>query len=289
MRITASQLYNFDAPKGLIDYIKEVYPAGAEVADLMKDPNIEFDYLHFARNYLPLTKEEVAEYMRACEIDEESKDIYNSEQITSSKLVAGSTNITDSCNIFNSQDVIDSRYVANSMIIQGSANILNSYNVAHSNVIVDSKRVMESSNILSSEDISWCDTINFSTRLEESRFIYKSDRLNDSYFCGFCKGANHLLFCVGVEGADYMIFNQPVSIQDFEIWREKLLFMLSSENSQFIPLDVDAPLPTERFKVNYRLDAIFRGLSSNFYGQVGNFPNFSDDLFIDLFFRDREI
>lgn len=289
MKITVNQLYNFDAPKGLIEYVEKVYPAGVEVADLIKDSDIEFDFLHFIRNYLPLTKEETAEYMRVCRIDEESKNIYNSEQITSSKLVASSANVVDSYNIFNSQDVVSSRYVVNSMGVQNSNSVLNSQDIEHCGVIVDSKKVTESNNILSSEDINWCDTINFSTCLEESRFIYRSDRLNDSYFCGFCKDGNHLLFCVGVEGADYMIFNQPVSIQDFEIWREKLLFILSSENVQFIPLDRTAALPMERFKVNYRLDAIFNGLSSNFYGQIGNFPNFSDELFIDLFFRDKEI
>jgi hypothetical protein len=96
------------------------------------------------------------------------------------------------------------------------------------------------------------------------------------------------MFCVGLEDKEYYIFNKPVSQKEYELIEDKLVALLEVENSTMIKVNSSKYTAEERFKLNRRFDTVFEGLSKEFYGWIGTLPNYSDEVFVDLFFRDRE-
>ena len=282
MKITLNTLKEYEAPVQVLEFIERNGLDGAPATKIMES-GADYEVLHFIRNNFSLNDKELESYFKACKI-ENSKKIYNSTEVTSGLIVSGSSEVIDSSYIYNSKTINNSKYIYN------SSSIFNSNDINFGEEIFDSSRIFNSFNVnntsgaLDANYIDWSENISYSSHIEESKYIYKCKSLNDSYFCGFCTDSSHLLFCTGIENKSYMIFNQKVSLQTFEEAKEKLLFMLSAENPQFLRID-QTKYFEDRFVVNHRFDAVFDGLSANFYGQVGNFENYSDEVFISLFFK----
>lgn len=250
-------------------------------------PRFSPDFLHYIRSYYRLSPEEFEAYCNYFEIIC-SENFWYSEDIKNSR------------NIYNSYGVIGSVYVRSSSQVQDAIDIYNSQfvhkanDVAHSKTVFSASRVFESQqvhdsyDIARSNDIYWSKVILNSSFLKDCSYTYMSDNLTDCHFCGFMKNSRRCLFCVGLEDKEYYIFNQPVSQLEYEQTKEKLEGMLEDEKSAMIKINELKHTAEERFKLDRRFDSVFKGLSSSFYGWIGTLPNYSDDAFLDLFFRDRE-
>lgn len=287
MKITTELLEHYNASQQFIDFINNKYPSGLEFLELIKNGIVPVGLVHYIRQYCTLTPEEFEAYKVFCNIRdsenvwesqcvERSKNLYSCEGVSCCEFVRNSNNIKGSTNIYNSENVKNSNDVAHSTDIQNS------------NIIIESQSVKYSNNIARSNKISWSNNILNCSHLDESSFSYKSNDLIDCHFCGFVNNSRRCLFCSNIEDKEYYIFNKEVTPAEYEEFKEILLSKIEDEKSKMIVIDDTKHLSEERFKLNRRFDSIFNGLSKEFYGWVGTAPNYSDDTFLSLFFRDRE-
>lgn len=288
MRITVDLLKRYNACKQSIDFMQANYPNGAEAIEIMQRKDIPLHFLHFGRQYLDVNDEEIQLYKQICRIDDKSRYIWYSND------VSNSTGLMNAHHVSNSSFVRDSFQINNSNHIYNSNNISNCNDIAHSTNIKDSNKILESHDIAESNDvarsnfISWSSAILNSLLLEDCSFIYKSDNLNDCHFCGFIKNSKHCLFCTELEDKEYYIFNHEVSPTIYEKYREELLLQLQAETPCMINVFSTKYTAEERFELSTRFDTVFNGLSDAFYGWIGTLPNYSDEVFINLFFKNRE-
>ena len=288
MRITVDLLKRYNACKQSIDFMQANYPNGAEAIEIMQRKDIPLHFLHFGRQYLDVNDEEIQLYKQICRIDDKSRYIWYSND------VSNSTGLMNAHHVNNSSFVRDSFQINNSNHIYNSNNISNCDDIAHSTNIKDSNKILESHDIAESNDvarsnfISWSSAILNSLLLEDCSFIYKSDNLNDCHFCGFIKNSKHCLFCTELEDKEYYIFNHEVSPTVYEKYREELLLQLQVETPCMINVFSTKYTAEERFELSTRFDNVFNGLSDAFYGWIGTLPNYSDEVFINLFFKNRE-
>lgn len=287
MKVTTDVLKFYEAPEDSISFFEEKYNGSATVKEIL-EKETDLTFLNLIRLYVGFSEEEMAIYNEKCEIDENSSNIFESTDIQFSKNVVLSKEIEDSFNIEKSVKVSGSSYIYNSEEIQKSNNISGSNNIKNSSGIIKSSFITGSNDIYLSNFINESDIVSYSSNIRKSGYIYKSKDLEDSYFCGFCEKTKHCLFCLGVKEKQYMIFNQEVSPQDFFQWKEELFFSLNGERKDFIQIRPFEVLEEDRFVYSARLDAIFEGLSQNFYGWISNLPNYSEDIFLGLFFRNTE-
>lgn len=288
MKVTVEALKFYEASDSLISFFKNTYGEEVTIEEILKGEKESLDLLFFLKSYFSFSAEEEELYNKKFSIDNNSFNVFESVNIHFSKNITLSTEVEDSYNIVNSKEVLGSSYIYDSQKIQKSNNIYNSNNVKNSSKIINSFDVDRSNDVFLSKSISESDIISHSANIQKSGYIYKSENLEDSYFCGFCKRVKHCLFCLGVEDKEYMIFNQEVPPQDFFQWKEELFFSLNGERKDFIEIHPLEKLKNDRFSYNGRLDAIFEGLSRNFYGWISSLPNYSEDVFLGLFFRDNE-
>ena len=264
------------------------YPNGAEAIEIMQRKDIPLHFLHFGRQYLDVNDEEIQLYKQICRIDDKSRYIWYSND------VSNSTGLMNAHHVNNSSFVRDSFQINNSNHIYNSNNISNCDDIAHSTNVKDSNKILESHDIAESNDvarsnfISWSSSILNSFLLEDCSFIYKSDNLNDCHFCGFIKNSKHCLFCTELKDKEYYIFNHEVSPTVYEKYREELLLQLQAETPCMINVFSTKYTAEERFELSTRFDTVFNGLSDAFYGWIGTLPNYSDEIFINLFFKNRE-
>ena len=288
MRITVDLLKRYNACKQSIDFMQANYPNGAEAIEIMQRKDIPLHFLHFGRQYLDVNDEEIQLYKQICRIDDKSRYIWYSND------VSNSTGLMNAHHVNNSSFVRDSFQINNSNHIYNSNNISNCDDIAHSTNIKDSNKILESHDIAESNDVarsnfvSWSSAILNSLLLEDCSFIYKSDNLNDCHFCGFIKNSKHCLFCTELKDKEYYIFNHEVSPTVYEKYREELLLQLQAETPCMINVFSTKYTAEERFELSTRFDTVFNGLSDAFYGWIGTLPNYSDEVFINLFFKNRE-
>ena len=287
MKITTNLLRKFGADENCIKFMEKFYPDGAEPLEIVKDHKIPLEYLHFARKYFPFTNEEFLKYKELCNIDENSTNFWASSDVEHSQCVWRSKLVSDSGYIIDSNTVKNSQFVFNSVDVRDSSNLLLSRSVRKSEKIMNSQFIDYSEQVNFSENVHWSKYITYSQRISDSEFLYKCERVTNSYFCGFLKDCNTCLFCDGLEGADSYIFNKPVSRNDFERVMDELLFHLRNESIRFIEVDYKNSYERTRFKTKNRLDDIFNGLSSDFYGWISTLPNYEDNLFLSLFFKEK--
>lgn len=243
---------------------------------------------HYIRKYYRLTEEEFNLYCKHCNI-KDSENFWDSSCITNSKNLINSFDVTDSFFVRNSESVQQSKFVYNSDTVRESNDIVYSKYISRSQRVLESQDVTNSEDVARSNDIDWCSVILNSSRLKDCSYTYMSQDLVDCHFCGFMKNSRRCLFCVGLEGKEYYIFNEPVTPKEYEQIKEKMLSLLEEEQSTMIKVKPAKYLAEERYKLNRRFDSIIDGLSKEFFGWVGTLPNYSDNTYVDLFFRDREV
>lgn len=272
-----------------MNWFNNTYPSGeTEFIDLARNQECKFDFLHFIKKYINLEGQDLMEYKEVCNI-KNSDIIWYSRNIRGSNIVTYSSDVKESNNVFSSSQVINSDWVFNSRVIAGSTDVAYSNDISSSEFIIKSSNVKDSSQVLSSTLINWSNHITNSTNIRDSSYIYCSDNISNSAMCGFIHNSRNCMFCFNKQGLEYCMFNQPVSPSVFEEVYETLLAKLEDENVQFIT-EGKGIVTNPEIKYNYsnRFDAIFNGLSEDFYGWVGTLPNYSEDVFLDLMFRNRK-
>lgn len=282
MLVTTNILLNYDAPQDLVEYFENKYPDGIESVKLLEDERL--DLLHFIVKYLKISEQEKLIYNRKCKITD-SINIYNSELVNGSSYIVNSINVNFSELVHNSQNVSYSKFIYNADEIRDCADVWESNNIDNSNKIMLSQNVSNSEDVIYSQDVYWSQVINNSQNIEGAKAIYKSNNITNSFFCGFCNDLENSLFCLGINGKNYQIFNKDVNPQIFEETREILLARLQNEDFNFISINPSGYYPEDRYKTSVRFDHMFENLSSEFYGWISTLPNYSEEVFLSLFFR----
>ena len=286
MKVTLELLERYGGISDLDrDFLESRGLIGATPLEIMDAEFVNIDFLHFLRQYFEFTEEECQRYFEICKV-KDSKNIWGSYEVSNSRFIGNSKRVEDSQYVYNSNQVKNSQYIFSSVDVKNSSNLLLSRSVSNSNKVLNSELVKFSEQIQLSEDINWSKNIIYSKHINESSFIYKGEDVLNCHFCGFGTKITNCLFCIGIEGSSFKIFNKPIVSKDFYKIQEELTFMLQQENSQFITID-HTKIDMGRFIQKYRLDDIFIGLSSNFYGWISTLPNYDEEVFLSLFFKDK--
>ena len=288
MKVTLEMLEQYNAcPQG-IKFIRDNYPDGAEAMEIMNNPNITPEMLHFAARYFPCTSEELKRYQEICNI-KNSRHFYFSESLNNCIAVAESKHISDSEYVRQSQYVTQSKNIYGSREVRESQEVLNSFSIKYSDKIVKTKEATHSSQVYNSNLVSWSNNISSSSLVEGCSFVYQSSNVTECYFSGFLKDCRHCLFCSNLSDKEYYVFNQPVTPREYERIREELQYRLGAEVSDFVKVDTGTHDSLKRFDVSARFDAIFDGLSPEFYGWIGTVKGCTEDLFLQIFLVDDNL
>ena len=290
MKLTDDAINLYGFREDWLDKLSKLYtlPLKVEVKDLFKNYEVDLPIVHYIRKYVNLTEKEQSIYWERCKVYN-SQNVWDSNIVESSKTVIRSKEVQDSVEVYDSSFVSNGYFIYNSERVQDSSYIKESKNISKSEKIVSCNDVKVSSQIARSQKISWSELIVNCNSIENSKFCYLSNDLIDCGFCGFCDNVSNSLFCVGLKNKSYHIFNEPVAPTTFEIWKEKLDYALMSENPVLIKVNKDEKYAETKFEVSNRFDAIFEGLGPDFYGFVSTVPNYSDESFLNLFFRNRKL
>lgn len=280
MLITAELLKKHKASESAIKYIGRFYPDGVEMIDVIKDKRIPKEMLHWGREYLTHSEEDLQAYAQVCNIINtegfwysqdvsDSRYIIKSKKVNNSVGVFGSTEVTNSHDVVDSEDILDSKQIFGSSMtdesekIFKSSNITRGINICNSTMVADSKNIIDSSNVFDSSEIIRC--VNTS----------------NSYFCQDCKNIKHCMFCEGLDGAEYYLFNEPIEQKYFELFEKQYLKYLT-EKLDFIrewPEEILAAVsvvPTRKF------DDWYYPISSRFWKWVRTLPNFDSMLIYNI-------
>ena len=220
MLITTELLRKYKACEQGIEYIQRFYPNGAEMIDIIHDPNIDKEFLYWGRKNLTHSAEEFDAYCHTCNIVNtdchwcsynlhdsnfivESHDIENSERIFESNDIEHSFDVVASESISNSSQIFTSSLVDNSSHIMHCSNITECNNTCFSKIISHSENIYNSKNVFTSSE------------------IITSENVTNSYFCQNCRNIKHCMFCDGIEDVEYYLFNQPVDKERFELFTQQ--------------------------------------------------------------------
>ena len=284
MKINSELLLNYGAPDEFLSFFDNNYPDGEEAGKIILNNDVPISIIHFIRKFINLTPAQSKQYLDRCNI-QDSNFVYNSENIFNSN------NIINSKNIKISQWIQDSDNVTNSSNIYSSTDIKNGFEIWKSKMVRDSSKIILSENIsdsdevLYSHNINWSSIINYSSDIISSKAIYHSEEIENSFFCGFCAKVTNSLFCTNIENKNYYLFNAPVDPMKFEQLREELFARLINETFNFICVDSSEYYADKRYTTSVRFDTMFSNLSPDFWGWVGTLPNYSEEVFLRLFFK----
>lgn len=284
MKITRELLEKYEACKDGIEFLDKFYPDGAEALQIAEEHELPLEMLHFARQFFNLDEKELQKYSELCEVDEDCTNVWRSSKVYASKNISSSININESNFVYDSTNVFRSSDVYSSEEVEESHNVFGSKGINSSEFIVNCEEVEFSSQLVGCENISWSENLIFSFGIEESSFLYTTKNSRNSYFSGFLTDCQNCLFCYGLNNVKNYIFNQPVSENEFEIWKEKLLFMLNREQNSLVKINHQLH-SISRFQFYTSITSIFKDLSSDFFGWVGSIPYYDENLFINLFFK----
>lgn len=283
MKITSDLLLNYGAPDAYIDYFDEKFKSEAYIDEVLK-ADVPIDLLHFIAKYWELDPSSKTLYLDRCEVVNSIR-VYNSEDIADSENIVDSIHVADSQFIQNCNNIEESHHVYNSFNVKDSHDIWNCDNIESSDKLIACSDIQNSSEVLYSKRITWSQIINSSTDIDESVAIYKSDHMIRAMFCGFCAGLSNSMFCLNHSNANYQIFNKPVEPLIFERTWEELAAHLQDETFNFIRINNAGYYPQQRYISSIRFDLMFKNLSPEFYGWIGTLPNYSEELFLKLFFK----
>lgn len=282
MFITAEKLKHFGACEKGVLYIQEFYPNGAELIDIINDPNIEKEMLHWGRKKLDYTLEELEAYCKVCNIINTEGywycvDVHNSKNIVKSTDINSCERVFHSNDIYNSFDIVNGDSVSNSSQVFASA------------MIDLSKKILHCVNVSSGENICFSTAIGRSKNIFESKNVFysseiiRSENVTASHFCQDCKNIKYCLFCNEIENAEYYIFNQPVDKERFDLFVEQYIRFMETE-LEFSPewpsnlSVICAPLITRKTFDWYK------SVRPKFWKWVRTLPNFDSVILYNMTF-----
>lgn len=273
MFLTADLLKKYNACEQGIKYISRFYPTGANLIDIIHDRHISKEFLHWGREHLQVTPEELEAYLEVCGIVNtenhwysqnlhdcnfivKSKDIDNSQRIFNSNDVSNSSDIVYGDTIINSEQVFTSSMVTDSHKVAHSTNVTASDNVCFSTMILSGENIYNSKNVFSSSEIIRCDTV------------------TDSYFCQDCKNIKHCMFCKDLEGVEYYLFNQEVDKERFELFVQQYKRFMTSFLA-FAPCWPSGLVQAYSPAITQKFDEWYKPVSDKFWKWVRTLPGYS--------------
>lgn len=243
--ITADLINKYGASNEDISFLKESYPHGIFVFEILSDEiyDVSIDFIHWMYYNLPLTKEDKVKYLNYVEITNTSY-FYNSYNVDKCSIIA------DSIFCENSSYIFGSSYIKNSLMIYNSEDITESYQVFNSQLITNSQCVYHSNHITDSKDILFSNYIEnskhigYSKRAKNSIFAVGSKDIDTVYLSRNLFNCSNKLLCFDLQdNNEYMILNKEVSKSQFDkIWR---IFDKTLTNK----LCLIQPIPIEKFEV----------------------------------------
>ena len=280
MYITADLLRKYKGCEQGIKYIERFYPEGAEMIDIIQDRHINKEFLHWGREHLTHTPDELAAYIKACRIINtdgfwysqdvrDSKYVVKSKDVESSIGVFESTDVKSSNDIINSESILDSKQVLYSSMIDESTKIFKGQNVTGSTNICNSTMIANSRNIIDSFSVF------------DSSEIINCSNVSDSYFCQDCNNIKHCMFCYGIEDAEYCIFNKPIEPKHYELIVKQYLKYLT-EQLDFIRDWPEDLLVSVHVSPTRKFDDWFHPINSRFWKWVRTLPNFDSMLIYNI-------
>lgn len=280
MFITTDILRKHKACEQGIEYIQQFYPNGAEMLEIIQNHHTPKEMLHWGREHLTHTEEELVAYFTACEIVNseglwysqrvcDSKYVVKSQDVKTSTYVFDSTDITDSIDVVNSENVLNCKQIFHSSMIDDSEkifrgqNITNSINICNSTMVLNSKNVIDSFSVFDSSE------------------IIRGTNISNSYFCQDCKDIKHCIFCENLKDAEYCIFNKPVDKKYFEVFEKQYLKYLTEL------LDFIRDWPTETFTSariapTRKFDDWYHPVSDRFWKWARTLPNFDSTILYNI-------
>lgn len=288
MKITSEFLEKVGASKEGIEFLNTNFNGAAEPLEIIeKFPQLPMPWIHFVRQYFLETPEEIQKYNEICNIINSTKAILSTD-VYDSYMVINSNSVKEGQYVFDTSGANNSSYIYNCVRIKESNNIKSSIDVENSSLIISSDYIRDSTQIYNSSYINWSHQVTRSININDSSFIYMSKNISDCYFCGFLLNCKHCLFCYGLEDKDYYIFNEPVSPAEYSKVLEELIPILFAEVPAFISLNDVESAREQRFVYSTSIDAIFKGLSRDFYNWVYELKWFTEEKFMNLFYKHKE-
>ena len=281
MFVTAEILKAKGACGAGVKYIERFYPNGAELVEIINDRHIPKEFLHWGRQYLTVTEDELKTYCTACKIVNsegywysqdvrDSKYVVQSKNIKSSSFVYNSTDVETSMDVFAGEEVQDSSQIFNSEWVSSSHKIYLSKNIEDSNNICDSSLVNHSLNVLSSTDVL------------KSREIIKSKNITSSMSVANCIDLKDCLFCFGISNNQFCIFNKPIDEERFEIYKNQYNKLMLNQELPFIK---DWPKEMARGyspTLDLNMSHYYKELSGKFWKWVKTLPNFDEQVLYSI-------
>lgn len=280
MFITADILRKYNAcPQG-IRYIERFYPNGAQMIDIIRDRHIDKEFLHWGREHLTSSDEELAAYCEVCKIINTSGYWY-SQNVRDSKNIVESKNVVTSIGVFSSTDVIQSKDVIDSDGVENSEQVFSSSIVDSCTKIYRGRNIVSSTNICNSTMVAWSKNVIDSNTIFESSEIIRCDNTSSSFFCQDCTSITHCIFCKGLTNAEYCIFNKPVDKKIYELFEAQYKKYMTGQ-LDFIrewPQELTTwirVLPTQKF------DDWYHPIPEKFWKWVRTLPNFDSMLLYNI-------
>ena len=277
MFLTTEELESRGACGVGLRIFNRLYPEGAEVSDIIKNPKMPKHLLHWGYLNLPVNEEEVDIYHSILNIDTsknvfESDSVYESENVVGSSLIYTSKYIKNSKNIDSCVQVINSDIITNSEDVTKSKNISNSKNILECSNINDCIQAYNSKECNNSKFLYMCNKIRY------SQMLFKCDDMTTSYFCANCSNSRALMFCTDLDNAELQLFNAPIKYTEFK----KILLKYEEKWSDYVA-KVSTPTTILNGVVQsgspyYDFSRIYLGISDEFYEWVKTLPNYSDDI-----------
>lgn len=280
MFITIELLHKHKACEQGIKYIDRFYPNGAEMIDIINDRHINKEFLHWGREYLTVSPEELEAYCKVCEITN-TEGFWYSVKVANSKYVVKSKNVVDSIGVFGSKDVIKGQDIVDTDSAENCSQIFYSSMIEDCNKVYKGKNVVSSKNVCNSTMVARSVNIIDSNTVFDSSEIIKSNTVSDSHFCQECNNISKCLFCEGLSDAEYHIFNKPVEPKMYELIEKQYLKYMDvllefiSEWPENLIVNVHVA-PTRKFDDWYHL------ISEKFWKWTRTLPNFDPMLIYNI-------
>lgn len=277
MLITTELLKQHRACKSGIEYIERHYPSGAEMIELIQDKQLPKEMLHWGREHLTHTPEELAAYCDSCVIVN-CESFWYSTNIENSRFIVKSNEVKDSERIFHSNDVVKSFDIVHGETVENSNQVFTSSLVSDSEMVAHCNNVAESKNICFSTMVMNSTNVRASKDIFNSSEIIESTNVSDSYFCSSCKNIKHCMFCEDIEDAEYYLFNQPIPKERFEFFvkqYKKFMNVLLGFAPEWPKDMITSWAPA----FSLRPDYWYKPISDKFWKWVRTLPGF-DSMFV---------
>ena len=280
MFLTPNKLKTYSPCKDGYVAFRKIYPEGAELVDIINNPQITEEFLHWGRENLEISDEEFLAYQSRLGIIESSM-FWKSSNIEHSRVVTNSSNITyssfvhksnyvdgsfticNSQNINNSSQIFSSKFVDNSKKVSGSATIMNSENIVNSTSIIDSKSIIEGNDISFSSEIR------------------KSKNITDSHFCDSSENLVNCLFCFDLHDKEFCLFNKPIDERKYKMFLNQYQRFMNKQ------LDFVDEWPEETVRaieptISLNWQKYYTLIDKNFWNWVSTLPNYDSKIMYSI-------